>query len=73
LPGAVCAAMTGQTYLAEVLKRLSEKLNCVWTCAYITSGDSDLPLGLVRTSGESAVSVACFSFLWQVAKALGGK
>lgn len=40
VPGGICLVMTGQSHLGEVLARLAERLNYVWTLAYLTPGHS---------------------------------
>lgn len=37
-PGSVLAAMVGQSYIPEIIERLSEHLNYHWTVAYVTPG-----------------------------------
>lgn len=37
-PGGVLAAMVGQSYIPEIIERLSEHLNYHWTVAYVTPG-----------------------------------
>jgi site-specific DNA-methyltransferase (adenine-specific) len=37
-PGGVCAVMVGQSYLPEVVERLSQRLDYHWTIAYLTPG-----------------------------------
>ena len=39
-PGGAAIVMTGQTYLPEVLRRLSECLQYYWTMSYLTPGQS---------------------------------
>lgn len=37
-PGGICAVMSGQAHLPEVIRRLSEHLTYRWTLAYLTPG-----------------------------------
>ena len=37
-PGGLCAVMVGQSYLPEVMERLSQRLEYHWTIAYLTPG-----------------------------------
>lgn len=37
-PGGVCVVMCGQTWLPEVMQRLSQRLTYHWTAAYLTPG-----------------------------------
>lgn len=37
-PGGLCAVMVGQSYLPEVMERLSSRLDYHWTIAYLTPG-----------------------------------
>jgi ParB-like chromosome segregation protein Spo0J len=40
VPGGICLVMTGQSHLCEAMARLAERLNYVWTLAYLTPGHS---------------------------------
>lgn len=37
-PGGICAVMVGQSWLPEVIERLSQRLTYHWTLAYLTPG-----------------------------------
>lgn len=43
-PGGSCFVMVGQSYLPEVVQRLSESLNYHWTLAYLTPGGQAVQL-----------------------------
>lgn len=43
-PGGICAVMVGQSYLPEVMERLSSRLTYHWTLAYLTPGGQAVQL-----------------------------
>lgn len=43
-PGGLCVVMMGQSYLPEVMRRLGEHLNYLWTTAYLTPGGQAVQL-----------------------------
>lgn len=43
-PGGVCAVMVGQSYLPEIIERLSSRLDYHWTLAYLTPGGQAVQL-----------------------------
>lgn len=43
-PGGICIAMSGQSYLPEVIQRLGQHLTFHWACAYLTPGGQAVQL-----------------------------
>jgi hypothetical protein len=70
-PGGICAVMVGQSWLPEVIERLSQRLTYHWTIAYLTPGGQAVQVFprkvntfwkpiLVFTNGEPTTDRAWF-------------
>ena len=65
-PGGHCLVMSGQSWLPEVLARLSENLNYQWTLSYLTPGDSAQIFGRrVKTNWKPVIWLTNGKHQWE--------